>query len=71
MIRKATVKDVEAMKNIINTYAKQEKMLPRSYNELYQHIRSFYVYEKDGDYRLLRPAGGMGGPGNTFVRCQA
>ncbi|WP_370571692.1 N-acetyltransferase [Methanomethylovorans sp.] len=47
MIRKATVKDVEAMKNIINAYAKQEKMLPRSYNELYQYIRSFYVYEKD------------------------
>lgn len=49
MIRKATVKDVEAMKNIINAYAKQEKMLPRSYNELYQYIRSFYVYEKDGE----------------------
>ncbi|MBC7085279.1 MAG: N-acetyltransferase [Methanomethylovorans sp.] len=49
MIRKATVKDVEAMKNIINAYAKQEKMLPRSYNELYQYIRSFYVYEIDGE----------------------
>lgn len=49
MIRKATVKDVEAMKNIINAYAKQEKMLPRSYNELYQYVRSFYVYEKDGE----------------------
>lgn len=45
MIRKATVKDVEAMKAIINGYAKQEIMLPRSYNELYQYIRSFYIYE--------------------------
>lgn len=49
MIRKATVKDVESMKNIINGYAKQEKMLPRSYNELYQYIRSFHVCEINGE----------------------
>lgn len=49
MIRKATVKDVESIKHIINTYAKQELMLARSLSELYEYIRSFYVYEDNGE----------------------
>ena len=44
MIRKATVEDVKQIQKLINYYAKQEKMLPRSLNELYENIRDFYVY---------------------------
>lgn len=43
-IRKATVDDVKKMQKLINFYAKRERMLPRSLNELYENIRDFYVY---------------------------
>ena len=46
MIRRATVADVKKMQKIINFYAKREKMLPRSLNELYENIRDFYVYSE-------------------------
>lgn len=43
-IRKATVEDVKAIQKLVNYYAKREKMLPRSLNELYESIRNFFVY---------------------------
>ncbi len=48
MIRKALIKDVKDIQALINHYAKQDKMLPRSLNELYENIRDFFVYEEDG-----------------------
>ena len=44
MIRKATVEDVKEIQKLINFYAKHERMLPRSLNELYESIRNFFVY---------------------------
>jgi len=44
MIRKATVNDVKKIQKLVNYYAKREKMLPRSLNELYENIRDFFVY---------------------------
>ncbi|MFA5388294.1 MAG: N-acetyltransferase [Candidatus Omnitrophota bacterium] len=46
MIRKATIEDIKDIQELINFYAKQDRMLPRSLNELYENIRDFYVYEK-------------------------
>jgi len=46
MIRKATVRDINAIQKLINFYAKKDQMLPRSINELYENIRDFFVYEK-------------------------
>ena len=43
-IRKATVEDVKDIQKLVNYYAKREKMLPRSLNELYESIRNFFVY---------------------------
>jgi amino-acid N-acetyltransferase len=43
-IRKATAADVKKIQKLVNFYAKREKMLPRSLNELYENIRDFYVY---------------------------
>ena len=43
-IRKATVEDVKEIQKLVSYYAKQEKMLPRSLNELYESIRNFFVY---------------------------
>ena len=48
MIRKATVEDVKKIQKLVNFYAKREKMLPRSLNELYENIRDFYVYTEGG-----------------------
>lgn len=43
-IRKANVSDVKKIQKLVNYYAKRERMLPRSLNELYENIRDFYVY---------------------------
>jgi amino-acid N-acetyltransferase len=48
MIRKATIDDIKEIQELINYYAKQDSMLPRSLNELYENIRDFFVYEKKG-----------------------
>lgn len=44
MIRKANVNDVKKIQKLIGYYAKRERMLPRSLNELYENIRDFFVY---------------------------
>jgi amino-acid N-acetyltransferase len=44
MIRKADVSDVKKIQRLLNYYAKRDKMLPRSLNELYENIRDFNVY---------------------------
>ena len=44
MIRKATVADVRKIQKLVNFYAKKERMLPRSLNELYENIRDFFIY---------------------------
>ncbi|MBU1147201.1 MAG: N-acetyltransferase [Candidatus Omnitrophica bacterium] len=48
MIRKAVINEVKEIQELINFYAKKDKMLPRSVNELYENLRDFFVYEKDG-----------------------
>ncbi|AYK15014.1 N-acetyltransferase [Methanosarcina flavescens] len=49
LIRKARVDDVVVMKQIINTYSKEELMLARSLSEMYENIRDYYVCEIDGE----------------------
>ena len=48
MIRKAKLTDVRAIQSLINQYAETGQMLPRTLNELYEHLRDFYVYEDGG-----------------------
>lgn len=47
MIRKAKIKDIKQIKNLINYFAKQDLMLPRSLNELYETLRDFWIYEEN------------------------
>ena len=47
IIRKALVKDVPAMAELINGFAAQAVMLPRSHYQFYQHIRDFSVVEHE------------------------
>lgn len=48
MIRKAILPDVKAIQSLINLYAESGQMLPRTMNELYEHLRDFHVYEENG-----------------------
>jgi len=48
MIRKAKISDVKFIHTLVNRYAEQDLMLPRSLNNLYDNIRDFYVLEQDG-----------------------
>src|SRR3954468_15378644 len=48
MIRPATVHDVSRISEIINSHAELGKMLFKSYAQLYESLRDFAVYEKDG-----------------------
>jgi len=47
LLRKARVRDVTQIRQLINVYAQQELMLPRAIGELYENIRDFFVIEKE------------------------
>lgn len=48
MIRKAKIDDIKQIQALINYFAKQDVMLARSINELYENIRDFWVEEQNG-----------------------
>lgn len=48
MIRKAKPKDAVSIHGLINFYAKEGLLLPVSLNNLYDNIRDFWVYERNG-----------------------
>ncbi len=45
-IRKAGISDIKQIQALINAFARQDLMLPRSLNELYENIRDFWVAEE-------------------------
>lgn len=45
MIRRAKVADAKAIQSLINHFAKEGKLLPRSLSEIYDNLRDFYIYE--------------------------
>ena len=47
-IRKATIKDIAQIQALINDFAQDDIMLPRSLNELYETVRDFWVCEEKG-----------------------
>ncbi len=48
MIRKAKLSDITSIQRMVNQYAGSGQMLPRSLNELYEHLRDFHVDEEEG-----------------------
>ncbi len=48
VIRKAKLKDAGEIYNLINHYAKEGILLPRSLNSIYENIRDFWVCEENG-----------------------
>ena len=49
MIRKANIKDVKRIQELINYFAAKDLMIARSLNELYENIRDFWVWKEEGD----------------------
>jgi amino-acid N-acetyltransferase len=47
-IRKAKTADAVQIHALVNTYAKQEQMLPRTLLSIYENIRDFHVAVEDG-----------------------
>ncbi len=48
-IRKANVRDAEEIRKLINSYASENRMLPRSLSEIYENIRDYHVAEDGGE----------------------
>lgn len=48
-LRKATFHDVEAIHKLVNDYAQEGLMLPRSRNAIYETLRDVILIEKDGE----------------------
>ncbi|MGB9677409.1 MAG: N-acetyltransferase [Candidatus Ratteibacteria bacterium] len=48
LIRKAKLKDTNLIREIVNSFAGEGKMLPLSVNQIYEKIRDFSVIEKNG-----------------------
>ncbi len=48
LVRKAVVDDVKSIHGIIELFAEKGAMLHRPEDDIYDNIRDFFVYEKDG-----------------------
>jgi amino-acid N-acetyltransferase len=48
VVRPAAIGDVPAIHDLLDIYAAQGNLLPRTMSELYRHLRDFYVIELDG-----------------------
>ncbi|MCK4648347.1 N-acetyltransferase [bacterium] len=46
MIRKARFSDIKEIQRLINRYAQEGALLPRSLSELYENIRDFFTYKE-------------------------
>ncbi|MCM8766395.1 MAG: N-acetyltransferase [Candidatus Omnitrophica bacterium] len=49
MVRKAKLNEVKEIQKLINFYAEQGLMLPRSLNDLYDNLHDYFVYEEKGE----------------------
>ncbi len=45
-LRKAKIQDVSQIQNLINQFAAEGDMLPRSQSELYENLRDFFVVDR-------------------------
>jgi amino-acid N-acetyltransferase len=53
MIRKATIKDVKAIHDLLLEYGKKEELLARPLSELYDHVRDFSVFVNERNNQLI------------------
>ncbi|TAM44022.1 MAG: N-acetyltransferase [Gammaproteobacteria bacterium] len=48
MVRPAAIGDVPVIHHLLEIYAAQGNLLPRTLSEMYRHLRDFFVIEADG-----------------------
>lgn len=48
-LRRATVKDVTNIQQLVNAFADKGEMLPRSLNDIYENLRDYFVLELNGE----------------------
>ncbi|MEJ5365628.1 MAG: N-acetyltransferase [Desulfosoma sp.] len=53
MIRKARIGDVKELHKMLNAFAAEGKLLPRSLSDLYTHIREFVVWQSPENGKIL------------------
>ena len=53
MIRKASIKDVKAIHELLVEYGKKEELLARPLSELYDHVRDFSVYMDENNKQMI------------------
>ncbi len=46
-VKHATIRDVKGIHGLINHYAQKGMLLPRSLNDLYDHLRNYFVLKTD------------------------
>ena len=49
MFRRARVKDVKAIKSLLDRYQEEGNLLPRALTEIYENVRDFFVLEEKGE----------------------
>jgi len=49
VVRKAKMRDVAIIRNMISTYSAKGEMLPKALMEIYEELRDFFVYPDDND----------------------
>lgn len=52
-LRKATIADVKCIHRLLMDCANKRLLLPRSYNELYSHLRDFIVAENNASGEVV------------------
>lgn len=53
MIRKASIKDIKAIHELLLLYARKGDLLGRPLSQLYDHLRDFRVYEEDDTHCVI------------------
>ncbi|MBW1837025.1 MAG: N-acetyltransferase [Deltaproteobacteria bacterium] len=53
MIRKASIKDIKAIHELLQEYGKTGDLLARPLSELYDHVRDFWVFEDKREDRVV------------------
>jgi len=49
LVRPAAIGDVPTLHHLLELYAAKGNLLPRTFSELYRHLRDFFVIEIDGN----------------------
>ncbi|MGE0085632.1 MAG: N-acetyltransferase [Desulfococcaceae bacterium] len=53
MIRKASIKDIKSIHELLRGYGQKGVLLPRPLSQLYDHLRDFRVYEDDDTHCII------------------